>query len=117
VLNGGSDPGTAPLPASFVPTATLLPPSLLFQEVPQVVHPLLGAGLPYDPAPDPSPFALPLDLQLNLDRATPRPLKLSNTEGSSDGSSVERLYKDFLSPKAPSAVVVPNDQPQPLGPE
>jgi hypothetical protein len=38
---------------------------------------------------------------LNLDRATPRPLRLSNTETNSDGSSVERLYKDFFSPIPP----------------
>ena len=33
-----------------------------------------------------------------MDRLPQKPLKLSNTEGNSDGSSVERLYQDFLGP-------------------
>jgi hypothetical protein len=37
-------------------------------------------------------------VEVRLDPLPPTTLKLSNTEGSSDGSSVERLFNDFFSP-------------------
>jgi Putative Ig domain len=37
-------------------------------------------------------------LELQMDRLPQKPLKLNNTEGNSDGSSVDRLYQDFLGP-------------------
>jgi hypothetical protein len=39
-------------------------------------------------------------LETPLDPLPPQSLKVSNTEGNSDGSSVERLYQDFLGPAA-----------------
>jgi hypothetical protein len=40
----------------------------------------------------------PADLQLTMEPVLQKPLRLNNTEGNGDGSSVERLYQDFLGP-------------------
>jgi len=94
-------PGLSPVRGTFALGSDLSQTLFPVRFVPGSELTLVGASMPYNPAPDASPFAVPLELQLNLDRATPRPLRLSNTEGGGDSSSVERLYKDFLAPADP----------------
>jgi hypothetical protein len=98
-LTGGPPPAAAASRVGFIPDlAVTLPPVVTLAQGQPAALPQFGAGAPDDPTPAALLSAGPLDLPLNLDRATPRPLRLSDTETASDGSSVERLYRDFFSP-------------------
>lgn len=78
-----------------------------------------SSALAFPPAPNPAPFSSSLDLQVNLERATVAPLRLSNTENNTDGSSVERLHKDFFArSSAPEETTTTEEAPdQPMPPD
>jgi hypothetical protein len=99
---GASDP--PPIAQGAAANAVNLTNSSLF-----VVY--LEPGQKYARPPAPGPDAAvteqnslvdlgaPVEVELAMDRLLQKPLKLTNTEANSDGSSVERLYKDFLGPQ------------------
>ncbi len=72
--------------------------ALSFRPIPQ------GFGaIPNPETPQSSPnFTAAVELEPSVVPIQPKPFTLSSTEGNSDGSSVERLYTDFLGPAPPS---------------